>query len=273
LVEECQSVENIKGVKGGFGLAGEFNKANGAAISTDGGITFKFLDAGLNTSSRYGSYPSANTWYLSAGDWPESKLPTAPGEKRLSQRISLHRDANTLAMRPRFRLYDPHNPPAEPTPDDTYHAAIAKTTDGGKTWKTVYYDQGNFYFNGISCSTELHCWAVGEADNGPNPGSRILHTNDGGNTWEVQLYNKNPAYSLMAIAMISDTEGWAAGGELDAKFQGQFWHTTDGGKTWTDSEIFSIYGNDLSFVVGPQGVKGFATAFTLEQQSAVCVYE
>jgi len=77
----------------------------------------------------------------------------------------------------------------------------------------------------------------------------------------------------MAIEMISETEGWAAGGELDASFQGQFWHTLDAGKTWTDTEVFSIYGNDLSFVTGPGGTqKGFATAFTLESQSAIVVY-
>jgi len=273
LASECQSVETIGGVKGGFGLAGEFGKANGAAVSVDGGITFRFVDAKLNTSARYGAYPSANTWYISAGDWPESKLPTAPGEKRLSQRISLHRDPLSNTMKPSIKLYDAAAPPRPLSPDDTYHAAIAKTTDAGKTWSTVYYDQGNFYFNGISCTTDDHCWAVGEADNGPRPGSRILHTNDGGKTWEEQLYNKNPAYSLMAIEMLSETEGWAAGGELDAAFQGQFWQTVDGGKTWKDWEVWSIYGNDLSFVKSAKGVKGFATAFTLESQSAVCIYE
>jgi hypothetical protein len=56
------------------------------------------------------------------------------------------------------------------------------------------YDDDNSYVVGES-----------EADS-PKPGSRILHTADGGKTWEVQLYNPNPAYSLMAIEMISETE-------------------------------------------------------------------
>jgi len=272
LADACQSVETIKGVKGGFGLTGGFGNANGCAVSTDGGITLKFIDAKLNTTARYGSFPTPTTWYLSAGDWPENKLPAAAGEHRLSQRVSVHRHPVTKVTKPSFKLYDPEAPAKVYAPDDTYHAAIAKTTDAGATWTTVYYDQGNFYFNGISCSTDQHCWAVGEANDGPNPGSRILHTADGGKTWEVQLYNKNPAYSLMAIEMLTDLEGWAAGGELDAKFQGQFWHTLDGGVTWTDMEVFSIYANDLSFVVGPRGHKGFATAFTLESQSAIVVY-
>jgi len=77
----------------------------------------------------------------------------------------------------------------------------------------------------------------------------------------------------MAIEMISETEGWAAGGELDAKFQGQFWHTVDSGKTWVADHIFGIFGNDLSFVgQSGKGIKGFATAFTMESQSAIVIY-
>jgi photosystem II stability/assembly factor-like uncharacterized protein len=275
LADECQSVETIKGVKGGFGLTGEFGQLNGCAISLDGGATLKFIDAKVNTSTRYGSFPTANTWYLAAGDWPSSEeAPLRSGEKRLSQRITIHRDHVSGTMKPRFELHDPLRVRAPLTPDSTYHAAIAKTTDGGKTWNTVFYDEGNFYFNGISCPSQDHCFVVGESEaDSAAPGSRILHTADGGKTWEVQLYNPNPAYSLMAIEFISETEGWAAGGELDAKFQGQFWHTTDAGKTWTADHVFGIYGNDLSFVTsGTKGVKGFATAFDIESQSAVMIY-
>jgi photosystem II stability/assembly factor-like uncharacterized protein len=59
-------------------------------------------------------------------------------------------------MKPTFRLFDEKAPRRTLTPDSTYHAAIAKTTDGGKTWNTVFYDEGNFYFNGISCPSENH---------------------------------------------------------------------------------------------------------------------
>jgi len=274
LADECQSVETIKGVKGGYGLTGEFGNIDGCAVSTDGGVTLKFIDAKLNTSARYGSYPSANTWYLSAGMWPETKgEKVAAGTHKLTQRIRLHRDPITGKHTPSFRLYDAQEELAPR--DGTYQAAIAKTTDGGKTWNTVFWDEGNFYFNAISCPSEDHCFAVGESEqDSPKPGSRIIHTADGGKTWEVQLYNPNPAYSLMAIEMVTETEGWAAGGELDASFQGQFWHTLDAGKTWTAQHIFGIYGNDMSFIGTPAtGYKGFATAFTIESQSAVVVYQ
>jgi len=271
LADECQSVETIKGLKAGYGLTGDFGNIDGCAVSTDGGVTLKFIDAKLNTSARYGSFPTPTTWYLSAGDWPENEEALLPGERQLTQRISVHRDHAVGTMKPRFSL----NQPIRPLNDNnTYHAAIAKTSDGGKTWSTVFYDEGNFYFNGISCPSADHCFVVGEAlGDSPKPGSRILHTADGGKTWEVQLYNPNPHYSLMAIEMISETEGWAAGGELDISFQGQFWHTLDAGKTWTADHVFGIYGNDLSFVGDTtKGYKGFATAFTIESQSAIAIY-
>jgi len=276
LADECQSVETIKGVKGGYGLTGDFGNIDGCAVSLDGGLTLKFIDAKVNTSARYGSFPTANTWYLSAGDWPESSVEALlPGERRLTQRISIHRDNLSGTMKPRFRLLNESAPVRALSPDDTYHAAITKTTDGGKTWSTVFYDSGNFYFNAISCPSENHCFVVGESErDSPKPGSRIMHTADGGKTWETQLYNPNPAYSLLAIEMVDENEGWAAGGELDASFQGQFWHTLDAGKTWTADHIFGIYGNDLNFVGDTKkGYKGFATAFTIEDQSAIVIYQ
>jgi len=276
LMDECQSVETIEGLKGGYGLTGQFGDVDGCAVSTDGGLTLKFIDAKVNTSTRYGSFPTPTTWYLSAGDWPENQDDVLlEGERPLTQRISLHHDKELGVMKPRIRLHDPLRPIRQLNDNNTYHAAITKTTDGGKTWSTVYYSEGLFYFNAISCPSENHCFAVGEAEgDSKRPGSRIMHTADGGKTWDEQLYNPNPAYSLLAIEMISETEGWAGGGELDLSFQGQFWHTLDAGKTWTADHVFGIYANDLSLVGDTtKGYKGYATCFTMETQSAIALYE
>jgi hypothetical protein len=277
LDEECQSTEVIRGTTGAYGLAGGFGKANGVAVSTDKGVTFQHYDAGLNTTSRYGSYPSPKVWYLSAGQWPSETRKSGPGIKHLTERISLERvtkNDNSLDYKVNYRLYDENAPKrvVKQTPDDTYVAAIVKTTDGGATWNVLYYDEGNFYFNAISCPSELHCFAVGEADDGPKPGARILHTADGGQTWEVQMYNNNPAYSLMAIEFIDENTGWAAGGELDAHFRGHFWFTSDAGKTWTLNPLAGVYGNDMSFIGTAKAYKGYATAFTWDDQSSVLVY-
>jgi photosystem II stability/assembly factor-like uncharacterized protein len=278
LDEECQSTEVIRGTTGAYGLAGDFGKVSGVAVSTDKGRTFQHYDAKLNTSSRYGSYPSPNVWYLSAGQWPEETRKSGPGIKHLTERISMERvvlNDNSLDYRVNFRLYEEGRPSriTKMTDNNTYIAAIAKTTDAGKTWETVFYDEGNFYFNAISCPSEEHCFAVGEADDGPKPGARILHTADGGKTWEVQMYQTSPAYSLMAIEFIDENTGWAAGGELDAKFNGHFWFTSDAGKTWTLNPLRGVYGNDMSFVGNAKQYKGYATAFTWDDQSSVLVYQ
>jgi photosystem II stability/assembly factor-like uncharacterized protein len=277
LEEECQSTETIRGMTGGYGLTGGFGKANGVAISTDKGRTFSHFDANVNTSTRYGSFPSPKVWYLSAGQWPETGRKNGQGIKHLTERISMERvngEDNSINYRVNYRLYDEAAPSRIQKQNDnnTYIAAIVKTTDAGATWQTVFYDAGNFYFNAISCPSELHCFAVGEADDGPAPGARIYHTADGGKTWEVQMFQTNPAYSLMAIEFIDENTGWAAGGELDAHFKGHFWFTSNAGKTWTLNILAGVYGNDMSFIGTAQSYKGFATAFTWDDQSSVLVY-
>jgi len=269
-IDECQSTEVVKGVHGAFGLAGEFDKSNGVAVSFDQGVHFTHFDANLTTGARYGSYPSRTTWYVSAGDWPEDLRDQAPGVHALTQRIRISRqeaEANNgyLHMGVNFDL----EPVASHDPNAGYSCQFAKTTDGGKTW-TSLYKSTDFYPNGISCPTVNSCWAVGEADNGASPGVRILHTGDGGRTWEVQMFNPNPRYSLLAVDFLDEQEGWAAGGELSlAHFSGHFWHTTNGGKNWTLNQVPGVYGNDMSFV---NKNRGWATAFTWDEQSAVVVY-
>jgi len=74
---------------------------------------------------------------------------------------------------------------------------------------------------------------------------------------------------------VNKTEGWAAGGILtETKFEGEFWHTSDGGKTWAPQQVAGVYGTALSFawVTDTQYV-GWATAFTRSGQSSVLIYK
>lgn len=124
------------------------------------------------------------------------------------------------------------------------------TTDGGKTWKSVFSKEGEFYFNGIDCSPTdpKHCCAVGEASDSPErvcqcsmrrshrpQGSRIYCTTDG-EKWERMVYyngTSSEGYSLMEIRFVSDKEIWAVGGTLTVVAPaGWFLHSLDGGKTW-----------------------------------------
>jgi photosystem II stability/assembly factor-like uncharacterized protein len=275
LFDESQNVEPIKGVSGGFGITGQFNEANGVAISTDQGVTWKNYNSSAETLTRYGSFPSANVWYLSAGAWPEydEQLDELQdNEKMLTQRIKIGQGKGMQYVPRKQRSTSSRH--LLQTPD--YWAEITKTTDGGKTWTTVYHDVGNFYFNAIDCPDVNNCYAVGESESDSlSPGVRILHTGDGGATWETQLFVQDPTYSLMDISFISPTEGWATGGILtQTHFTGDFWHTTDSGKTWKAETVSGVYGNGLSFVwVNQTAYVGWATAFTRSGQSSVLMYK
>jgi len=270
LIDVSQNVESIKGIDGGFGITGEFNEANGVAISLDQGVTWKNYDCKADTIARYGSFPSTQSWYISAGQWPEYDFHDSadPNIHVVSQKIRLHKGVGVEYLKDH-----PARHPSRRLLQSGYMAQIAKTADGGKTWQTVF-NADDFYFNGIDCPSENHCFVVGESESdSPNPGCRILHTADGGATWEVQLYVNNSAYSLLDIAMFNETEGWATGGVLDEKFQGTYWHTSDGGKTWTAEEVQGIYGNALSFVANGDSYVGWSTAFTRSGQSSTLIYK
>lgn len=248
-----------------YGAAGQdINGDNGAAISNDGGESWKFFNASvLETFARYGAYPSLTTWYVSAGEWPNNNQASELTATRLTSRIHLEKVGNM--MRPRW--FEASNVRS----GDGWKAQIVKTTDGGKTWSSVFYDAGNFYFNEISCGSVDHCCAVGEADSSNSPGIRIYCTTDGGKTWERTLFQASSTLSIMAIEFLSDQEAWAAGGNMDpTNFEGYFWHTLDGGKTWTPQTVPGVYGNDLSF---PANNVGFATAFNVEDESSLLVFQ
>jgi len=282
LESESQSVEGIMGSPDGYGVTGQFGKDNGVAISTDGGKIFNMFDCGLNNETymtRYGSFPSPTTWYLSAGTWPSSASQRARGKvenfHQKSQRISLHSDPVTKQVKPMFDFTVMEKKTRAPQDNNGYYAAVTKTTDGGKTWTQVFNNLNNYYPNAISCPTVKNCWFVAESGgDSDQPGANIIATADGGQTWTTQFTNSNPNYSLMAINMISANEGWAAGGILDSSFDGEWLHTTNGGKTWVATTVKGVYGNDLSFVkTTGKNYVGWATAFTVTSLSSVVQYK
>jgi photosystem II stability/assembly factor-like uncharacterized protein len=218
-----------------FGLAGQdILSHNGVAITVDGGKTFKFVNvSALQTYSRYGSFPSRNVWYLAAGMWGSLE-----GEKdetvvrEMSSHINLHKNGRRSFNRR----------PLAPTPGPTpgWIGQIVTTKDGGKTWTSSFVDEGNLYFNGIGCGSETSCCASADGV----AGSYIYCTNDG-KTWTQKLFNAGPANSLMAMDAVSATEYWAGGGEMDRNFIGVFYHSTDGGNTWTNQTIPNVYIDDI----------------------------
>jgi hypothetical protein len=254
-----QNAATIKGKKDDqfFGLAGtDIKGLDGVAVSVDGAQNFKFYNiTALKTIARYGSFPSRNVWYISAGMWADSDAEDPTVAHKMSKYLHVHKNGK--------RSLKVGAQPQAPTPGPTpgWIGQIVTTKDAGKTWTSSFVDEGNLYFNDIDCGSETSCCASADGV----AGSYIYCTNDG-NTWTQKLFNAGSANSLMAMYALSPTEYWAGGGELDSKFMGAFLHSTDGGNTWTNQTIHNIYVADLDF--GDQ-THGWAATLDRNSQSGL----
>jgi photosystem II stability/assembly factor-like uncharacterized protein len=76
----------------------------------------------------------------------------------------------------------------------------------------------------------------------------------------------------MRVHTVSRTEAWAAGGNVQGgTAYGTFYHTTDGGKTWTLSSDVQYVGDVTSFTFTSSSL-GFAVGITEFQTSTVMKY-
>ncbi len=184
----------------------------GVAASRDGGQTFHYFDWGMGTAARYGSFVSPTTGYVAGGQWPyDDSARFGAGSFRVNKHVALP-------------MIDA---PAREDSYDGYICIVGKTTSGGADWEVVFEDYGNFYCNGIHFVDENNGWFVAEGDDG----AYIFHTADGGATWDEQHFE--PDGSLIAVHMVNESEGWAAGASIiKFGFKALFLHTVDGGATW-----------------------------------------
>ena len=194
-----------------FGMAGKAGGKNGVAVSTNKGQSWTMYDAspGLNDTNhehaRYAAYPSSSTWYVSAGAW-DSREDRLVGKRLCSNDKngksrgvveSLLTDRLATCSEGGVEMLEPLETTNGDSSGNGYVAAIAKTTDGGKTFTNVFRDAGRFYMNGIHCASENHCIAVAEGHNVPQPGTYTVVTKDGGKTWNVTQIGQG-ADTLMA---------------------------------------------------------------------------
>ena len=222
---------------------------NGVALSDDG-KTWSFSDIGLDPDkylTRYGAFPSNDVWYVTAGSWPEQEEEEAAAARHLTSRVSVSADGK-LRVRPTAARND----------DTGYYAAIAKSTDGGKTFTTVYQkEDAGVYPNGIHCSSEVHCVATLEGET-----THIMVTTDGGATWVKTMDDPDPKASLVAVHMVDEKEGWVSGGHMTYDdFEGRYWHTLDGGKTWAKEAIKGLYMFSFDLV---SKTAGYSVALTMQ---------
>jgi len=273
-----QSTEGFKSGDNSFGITGSTAFFNGVATSTDGGAIFtshgNIWNSTSNMFARYGAFPTADTWYVSGGNWPHTNPTSDDDNDDMSAARRTYHDINqNLRVHSDSRMEYRRVPTTQKVDANAtgWMAVLAKTTDGGKTFTTVFEEANTFYFNGIDCIDEMHCVVVGESNlESSVPGVRVYMTADGGKTWQRKLFMSGGHYSLMAARMISLTEAWVAGGELENGFNGMFLHTTDGGSTWTDYRLPGTYALSMSF---PDAKHGFATVVLENEQCGFAFME
>jgi photosystem II stability/assembly factor-like uncharacterized protein len=249
---------------GAFGFVGSFSETRGIAFTANGGSTWSLSTIpDAPAQARYGSYPTLQTWYVSGGRWP----PRA-AKKEDGHRVEISEHIATVFANASASTVEFTNEASES--DSGYIAYITKTTDGGQTWQQVFFnDADGYYFNGIDCADHLNCLVVAEG----RDGARLFGTRNGGQSWEQRLFVPGRSASLFDVKYVNAQEAWACGGILDLSFTGSFFHSVDGGNTWTQHPLPGVYGTTLSFVAVRGSYQGHATALTLDGQSSTLVYK
>ncbi|HEU0036734.1 MAG TPA: hypothetical protein VFQ53_39245 [Kofleriaceae bacterium] len=133
------------------------------------------------------------------------------------------------------------------------HGLIIKTTDGGRTWKTVYESQRPYelMWKG-SCPSRQVCFASlqnysAQAAADPAAGAVampkrfVVKTVDGGETWRELPVVDDPKMQEFGIGFVDDQHGWL--GAVPTGFE-----TTDGGATWKPVDTMPRATNKLRIV-------------------------
>jgi hypothetical protein len=256
---------------------GLFSESNGVEVSFDAGISYSTINvSSLTADSRYGAFPDDKTWFIAAGDWPgegadddpTDNPPSASRAARFARAgdavhpehyVNAVEAGSTLVKMQSARVHLVKSPsgavhwawvkkeafaaavtgtPGLSNSSTSWDAQVARTTDGGKTWSVVYSKlNGQFYFNGIECTSTQQCCVVGETGDSSTAsgGTYIWCTADGGDTWTESLLDNDPDSSLTDIAALGPQEYWAVGGEFAwyGIANPHFYHTLDGGASWT----------------------------------------
>ncbi|KAJ1404952.1 hypothetical protein B484DRAFT_457199 [Ochromonadaceae sp. CCMP2298] len=201
---------------------------SGVAVSRDAGGSWDMYAAGPNT--RYGSFPSADTWFISGGTWNDTSSASALDVFESAPSFQL---SSKLNMGAGARVPNKREGGGEGEVSGWF-GAIYKTSDGGKSFETVFRSPptSKYYFNAISCSSAQVCIAVAEGETDTSSWAGAFVTTDGGKSWAL-TWESTTVYGLMAAKMVSDTEGWIVPYGKGNGIEGQFYHTTDAGATWT----------------------------------------
>ncbi len=113
--------------------------------------------------------------------------------------------------------------------DSTYYAKIFRTTDGGETWESGYFEdqssnQISEYLRTVYFLNRTKGWAAG------NDG-RMYYSEDGGRNWNKMNYDNRNLNAILSIKFIDEQIGWAIG------WYGKALKTTDGGENWEEASL------------------------------------
>lgn len=116
---------------------------------------------------------------------------------------------------------------------ETSHARVLKTTDGGRTWRTVYESRRPWE---ITWKLSFPSRRVGYVTvQSYNPDKTVAQryvakTVDGGETWREMPVVADPAFMEFGVAFVDERRGWVGGARTGME-------TRDGGRSWTPVEI------------------------------------
>ena len=283
-VGQDMKVVRDNGAEIGFAMAGSTQmpegEVEGVIISTHG-KDYKFVPWSSSLQSvtgiRYGSYPSANTWFASGCHWPDkahhAKFEAMGNCARLAENLCAPVPGATnkaslrhFNERPQRRA---QRGPKSAKWSSDYYGVLTKTTNAGESWKVIFESTGKFYFNDIACFNENRCVAVAEG-----PKGSYIYLIDGDVATEVMADEAHPQYSsLFRVAIASDNEVWVGGGFNDqGKVNGAFYKSTDAGKTFVLQDQVPGVGV-ITGIHFTNPNKAYAVGVTTAQTSTVMRYE
>ena len=190
-VANCVSARRA-GFAGGYGIVGELGLLSdtvGCAISTNNGADWALLDASTvaQFTPLYGAFPSAATFYLSAGGSDANGNPVGGQILKTASAGANWTVAYTSPAATRTVGIDCADDVncCMAQVDAGGNASISCTHDGGATWAlgfNVSSAAGAAIINDIRATTTSGWWAVGGVY--PNVGW-VLHSTTNGASWEV----------------------------------------------------------------------------------------
>ncbi len=114
---------------------------------------------------------------------------------------------------------------------------IIHTVDGGEHWELQKSDDPISQLRAVQFIDSKTGWIAGIKSREGEWSGVVLHTTDGGIHWEAQYTARG--VGLHNVAFNDNNNGWATGatewGEVSMVF-----HTTDGGKTWTETDLGQV---------------------------------